>query len=203
MDIIAITVCVNFSDILKHMLNNNSRFFKKWYIVTSPEDSATYELIKDVNIPNIHLLIYEGFYTNAIFNKGGAVRFVQEYINTKYESSNILILDSDIYLPNDFMDYLPKSLDDDVLYGPSIRKDYLTLDDFMNNINQEDYTPNYLGFFQLYKSSTKYLYENSNNCSLCDFIFRGLFKTCFGLNISVKHLGQRDKHWNGRILGSL
>jgi len=51
MDIIAITVSVNYSDILKHMIDQNSKFFKVWYIVTSPEDKETVRLIEEKNIP--------------------------------------------------------------------------------------------------------------------------------------------------------
>ena len=96
MDIIAISVCVNYSDILKHMLDQNSKFFKVWYIITSPKDTDTIRLIEEKNISNIQLLLYTDFYKNAKFNKGGAIKFAQEYINIYHKSANILILDSDI-----------------------------------------------------------------------------------------------------------
>ena len=49
MDIIALSVSVNYDDILKHLIEQNSKFFLKWFIITSPEDTKTIELIKGMN----------------------------------------------------------------------------------------------------------------------------------------------------------
>ena len=75
MDIIAITISVNYDDILIHMLKQNSQFLKTWYIVTSPTDKDTINIITNANIPNIKMLFYNDFWKNASFNKGGAIRF--------------------------------------------------------------------------------------------------------------------------------
>ena len=194
-EIIAVTTSVNYHDILKHNLDN-LKHFKIWYIIVSPEDDGTVSLVRD--IPNIKILIYDGFYKNAKFNFGGSRLFAQEYINKNHESSNILFLDADIYLPSNLN--LPLVIENDTIYGTSERIDYHTLDDFINGKNPHKYRGghHFNGFFQLYKQSPKYLYKNSDNCSQCDGDFRDLFKNKINLNLSVKHLGQDGIHWNGR-----
>ena len=61
MEIIAITVCVNYDDILEQMLVQNSKFLHRWFIVTSPEDTKTIHLIENSGKENIQLLIYNDF----------------------------------------------------------------------------------------------------------------------------------------------
>ena len=184
MEIIAITISVNYSDILKHILPN-SKFFKEWVIVTTPEDD-TNELIKNSGIENIKLLYFDGFYKNSVFNFGGSRRFAQEYINTNYTDQNILFLDGDILLPDTFT--LPEKIENDTLYGVNSRYDYHTLEDFYNNTNGEKYplTHEFVVFFQLFKQCDKF-YKESKNCSQCDLNFKHLFKHFVNLNISVKH----------------
>jgi choline kinase len=207
MDIIAITVCVNYADILKHMITQNAKFLKAWYIVTSPEDLDTQNLIKGANLENIHVMIYNDFYKNSTFNKGGSLRFVQEHVNKEYKSSNILILDADIYLPDNFIESLP-TIEDDTMYGISERLDYWTLDDFINNTNphhqkgfltEADFL---VGFFQLYKQC-EHKYKNSYNCSKCDILFRDMFSKQQAINLTVKHLGREILNWDGRKKSSV
>jgi hypothetical protein len=201
MEIYAITVCVNYADILSYMLKQNSLFIKKWYIVTSPEDDNTKKLIEDENMPNIELLIYTNFYKNARFNKGGAIRFAQEHIYKNNTNLNILILDADIYLPDNFPKILPEKLEDNTMYGTSERIDYWTVDDFINNTNPKKYPHGggFVGFFQLYKQDSYKFYNNSNNCANCDNDFRSLFNNKIKLELLVKHLGKEYINWNGRV----
>jgi len=198
MDIIAITVCVNYHDILSHMLTN-SKFFSKWYIVTCSKD-ATIELIKNSGL-NIEILLYPDFYKKATFNKGGAVRFAQQHVEKIHKSCNLLLLDADICLPDDFMSKLPAMLNADTLYGVSGRLDYWTLEDYKNKKNPRPYVhgSKCVGFFQLYKQSSKYMYKDSQNCSECDDEFIKLFKKKENLKFSVSHLGKEKVNWDGRI----
>ena len=199
MEIIAITVCVNYDDILTHMLQQNSKFLHRWFIVTSPDDTKTIQMIEKFGKENVQILLYNDFYKNeADFNKGGAILFAQNYVETNYSSANILILDGDIYLPSDFTDKLPKSIAEDTLYG-AYRTDYWTLEDFTNETysGQRNYQQ-FLGHFQLYKSNTKYKYEDSLNCSNCDNIFTNKFPKRQRLALRVKHLGQGGANWHGR-----
>lgn len=198
MIIFAITVSVNYDDILQHMIHQNSKFLDKWFIVTSQEDTKTISLIEKSGKENIELLIYNDFYKNSKFNKGGAVLFAQNHINNNYSSSNILILDSDIYLPDNFKEKLPTFIEDDTLYG-SQRIDYWSLENFKNETNGHPINGSYfIGFFQLYKQNKNYMYKDSFNCSKCDDIFRDKFKIKKKLDICVKHLGQNRDNWDGR-----
>ena len=203
-EITAITVCVNFYDILSHILEHNSFFFKLWYIVTSPEDTKTINFIKNKQLSNVKILIYNDFYNNAKFNKGGAVRFAQQHIenNTTIinnKTQTILILDSDIYLPDNFLEKIPKKFEDNTLYGVRERRDFWSLDDFLNNENghYSQSSQTFIGFFQLYKQFT-YKYNNSYNCSECDNNFRDLFPNKVTLDLYVKHLGREKINWDGR-----
>jgi len=203
MDIVAVTTCVNFQDILKHAVHHNSKFFREWLIVTSPEDLTTINYIAELNKDNIKILIYKDFYKNSKFNFGGSRRFAQEYINTTFDSCNVLFLDADIRLPDDFLLKLPSVVEDNTLYGVRSRIDYYTIDDYMNNKNPHIYkfADNFHGFFQLYKQSkTSYKYNNSYDCSACDLAFKKQFSKLINLDISVKHLGQEGVHWGGRKL---
>ena len=57
MDIIAITISVNYSDILEHMLEQNSKILHKWFIVTTTADTKTITLLeKYKHTDKIHIL---------------------------------------------------------------------------------------------------------------------------------------------------
>ena len=202
MDIIAITISVNYSDILQHILNQNLKFLKKWIIVTTTSDTKTIKLLEDYK-DILDILIYDNFYTNNYkFNKGGAIKFAQDYVDLNYTDSNILLIDSDIYLPDNFTEYLPETLNPNTLYGVSGRYDFWSLHDFIKNINPHEYKHgnNFVGFFQLYKQNSIYKYKDSYNCAICDEIFKELFKKKIHLSMFVKHLGKDEVNWNGRTL---
>ena len=204
MDIIAITVCVNYDDILEQMLVQNAKFLHTWFIVTSPEDTKTIHLIENSGKENIQVLIYEDFYKNrATFNFGGARLFAQTHIDKLYSSANILFLDADIYLPDNFMEKLPRSLEDDTLYGTQ-RTDYWTFKGFKDEKESHAWKrPSFEGFFQLYKQNEKYMYADSYNCSKCDDIFKAKFPRKRMLDIRVKHLGKNGDNWDGRVYNEL
>lgn len=200
-EIIAITVCVNYSDILKHTICQNSKFLKKWYIITDKNDKDTIRLINKLKISNVTLLYYNHFFVNAKFNKGGAIKCIQEYTDNEHTNSNILILDSDIYLPDNFLEKLPIIIEENTLYGVKERLDYWSYDDYINDKNPHKYIygDKFVGFFQLYNNSnTELKYKDSNNCSTCDMEFLRLFPNKIHIDISVKHLGRDGVNWNGR-----
>jgi hypothetical protein len=201
MDIIAITVSVNYADILTHMLHNNAQFFRIWFIVVDPADAKTVELIEKSGLKNVEILLYTGFQKNgAIFNKGGAINYAQTYIENIYTDANILLIDSDIYLPDDFSKKLPAYLEKNTLYGTTARIDYWSVNDFVTNKNPHKYAQgnDFVGFFQLYKQDNLRKYPSSYNCSGCDDYFRETFPKRVRLNISVRHLGRDRVNWNGR-----
>ena len=108
-------------------------------------------------------------------------------------------MDSDIYLPDNFLEKIPKKFEDNTLYGVRERRDFWSLDDFLNNENghYSQSSQTFIGFFQLYKQFT-YKYNNSYNCSECDNNFRDLFPNKVTLDLYVKHLGREKINWDGR-----
>ena len=54
----AITVSKNYANELSIMLDNNAKYFDKWYIATQEDDTKTIELIKSKNLPNIEIVYY-------------------------------------------------------------------------------------------------------------------------------------------------
>lgn len=200
MDIIAITICVNFDDILFHTMDQNAKIVKEWYIVTSPNDYDTINLIEMKKLPNIKVLFYDKFFVKAKFNKGGAVRYAQQYVHQLYPDGNILLLDADVMLPDTLIEHLPSVLEPDVLYGVTERIDFNTLDDFLTRTNGSVcfYGGALVGFFQLYKGSDKYLYIDSDSCCICDNDFRDSFPRKQLIQQSIPHLGVSGVNWEGR-----
>lgn len=200
MEIIGITICVNFDDILFHTIDQNAKSLKEWYIVTDRTDSETVDLITKKNLPNIHLLFYDKFFTNAKFNKGGAVKFAQQHVYNLHNPCNVLLLDADIILPDTLISKLPHTLESDVLYGVRQRIDYHTLEDFLTQQNGTTcfYGHAFVGFFQLYKSSDNYLYNDSDSCCTCDNDFRDSFPATKYIEESIAHLGVSQVNWEGR-----
>lgn len=200
---IAITVSTKYSDLLNIIIPQNYKFFDKWYIITDENDIDTINVIKKYNYNNIIMLFYNFLNNGKVFNKGGAIRYCQQLINKEVEyDGNILLLDSDIYLPDNFIMAKHLQLEKDAIYGPNKRYDYYTYENFKNNIIDLDYpgSKHGHGFFQLYKNDKNKLYEESNNCSECDLIFLNHFKKLIIINdLVVKHLGKHGENWNGRI----
>ena len=75
---IGITVSTNYDDILNIIMPQNYKFFEKWYIITDEKDIKTLEVIKKYNYSNVEVIFYDFYANNKKFNKGGAIRYVQE-----------------------------------------------------------------------------------------------------------------------------
>jgi hypothetical protein len=190
---IGITVSTKYEDILEIIIPLNYKFFDKWYIITDINDTKTIDVLKKWNIEILYFDFYSG---GKVFNKGGAIKMAQDIIKT---DDFILLLDSDIVLPENFSEYLT-NLKENVLYGTEFRYDYHTLEHYKKDIIDYNYTccKNFVGYFQLYKNCA-FRYEESNNCMYCDETFRNLFKQRITLKgLAVKHLGMERVNWNGR-----
>jgi len=200
-NLLGITVSTNYDDILSVVIHQNQKFFERWYIITYKNDTDTIRLIQDTNYPNIEILYFD-FYNHATFNKGGAIQYAQKHIEQSYINKNILILDSDIFLPDNFYKVLScVNPYPDTIYGIRKRYDYSSYHNFIEDINAYDY-PNaqgIFGFFQFYKQAHGKMYTNSQNCAFCDTAFLHYFKHRANLPLDVKHLGKAETNWDGRI----
>jgi len=182
---IAISVSTNYDDLLNIILPQNYKFFDKWYIITI-------DVINKYKFPNVETIYYD-FYNNKIFNKGGSIRYCQELISSTNYEGNILLLDSDIYLPDNFIDIKPYTL-----YGTNDRYDYYSYNHFKNNVIDSiyPYAKSFQGYFQLYHHNELILYDHSMNCSECDLYFHRFFHQKIVVStLNVSHLEKSGIHW--------
>jgi hypothetical protein len=215
--LIGITISTKYDDLLNIIIKQNTQFLTKWYIVTAENDEKTIDLIKNSNCTNIEILYFDFWKNKEKFNKGGAVQYAQKVVYDTYTHQGVdiytLILDSDIYLPDNFGSLYEKVQENNsekVLYAPQHRIDFAKYSDFHNRKNGKLYhlDQKHMGFFQLYfikKSSetifdlSSLYYKNSVNCAACDSAFRNFFPQRKIIhNLFVSHLGTPRVNWNTR-----
>lgn len=196
MEIVSITVCVDYSDYFCRVIERNASVLDHMYVVTRKTDTATQELCQ--RFQNITMVFYEDLNLKAaFFNKSGMIRFAQMQAYKMYPDAWYLILDADIMLPCDFREIVQTNCDDqNALYGMS-RYDYKCQVDLEEQKNGKHYPHNFVGYFQLYRE--KKMYDSfSLDCSRCDDLFKCGFKTKVNLPGSVSHLGEKNVNWRGR-----
>lgn len=201
-DLICITVSTNYEDFLAVTLPQNYTFFTKWYIVTAESDTKTIELITNTKYASVVVPLFFDFHKGgAQFDKGGALLYGQTKAQEDgYINNCTLILDSDIFLPDNFLECISNvSFQEETLYGIVERRDYMCYNDFVRNQNYSihSHSKHFQGCFQLYTSNTK-KYQPSIHCGNCDYVFRDLFQTRIHLDIIVQHLGTDLTNWSGR-----
>ena len=201
---IAITVSTNYIDLLPIAYEVNHSYFDEWIFVTAENDIDTLNFLRNKN--NVTVLIWDFKKNGADFDKGGALRFAQNYAYERYQNHWYLILDSDICLSSGFFHTLSnlEKLDPDVLYGSFFRHEYQKTSDFLGQTNYHLYDrmgfPD--GFFQLYKK--KEFYAPSNDAAVCDVVFANTFKEKkLFTNFISNHLGWQGslRNHKGRVIG--
>jgi hypothetical protein len=148
---IAITVSTNFADLLPIVYQYNHKFFKHWVIVTSKNDYATIDFL--TSKPNVTVLFWNFKNNQRVFDKGGAVRYAQEYVYEKFPDDWYLIIDSDIclYQHTSPLNYI-SNYDSEAIYGLENRLDFASLNDLLAFKNFIKHVPIGVdGFFQLYR----------------------------------------------------
>ena len=213
--LIGICVSYQYIDTLKFMLPINYNHFEKIYLVTQKNDIETINFCKNYN--NVEVLFFDFKNNGKIFDKFGALNFIQKLVYEKYPNHWYLNIDSDIILPNNFIDILEKeNLNKECIYG-GIRNNILNSSELLlnqspdydwewNNIVKECHNiqknspPNILGCFQLYFKK---------DCYHGDYIDAGWGDYHFGYNnfnlfcnlenIVYLHLGNNNsKNWKGK-----
>ena len=202
MELYAITISTNYDDLLNIIIHQNQRFFTRWYIVTSATDTKTIDVVRTANYPNVELLFYDFKAGGATFDKFGAARMAQLHCMSMHGPDKLtLFLDSDIYLPDNFLETLGTTrFDPATLYGAGERFDVGTL----SSLRRKDKTHRFpwirqiQGFFQLFIQTPDRLHIPSNDCSEGDLRFHSYFRRKQLLPITVFHLGKSGMHWSGR-----
>ena len=212
--LIGLCVSYNYFDTLQFILPVNYSHFKKIYIITQTDDNSTIEFCKKFD--NVIILFYDFKNNNKKFDKYGALNYAQKIAYTDYPESWYLIIDSDILLPNNFIDILDKeNLNPECIYG-AIRNNVFKSSELLNktqiinnkeNLNWiynnilhlKDKPPSILGCFQLYK---KHVYHRLaiDNAGYGDYYFGydNFFQFCNFGNILCFHLGETGKNWYGK-----
>jgi hypothetical protein len=110
----AITICVNFSDVLAHTLPANKGHFDRFVVVTDPNDRATWAVCRHHHVECIST---DQFYHNdAAFNKGRGISCSMRQALTGQDW--VLHLDADIVLPPRAREMLDRAqLDPTAIYG--------------------------------------------------------------------------------------
>jgi hypothetical protein len=229
MNIVTITVCVDYSDIFEICIKRNISSIKNWFVITSSKDKNTQELCKKYNL---YCCITDIFYANnCVFNKAAALNSLLKFLQNKGELNNfdwILSLDADIIL-NDCLDnFISSSLKNSVhevivnnvsknlniydLFYSCQRKIFNTQNDFISN---NGYLENidFIGYFQLFHKS-KILNDLQNNQNIfpefptaCryDDAFKYKYwpdrKEYAQIRGLVYHLGPIATNWEGRKTG--
>lgn len=200
-NIVVIVVAVNYADKLKYTLANNVPFFRKYIVITSPEDIETQQLCKQYNNVVTCYISSNVYKDGAKFNKSGLIHDVQSQVHVQQPNDWILLLDADIMLPSNFDTLMENQwLDTTALYSLK-RKDYDTYDDFINTRNAKDYVINFMGFMQLYFDKSKLYAPISASCRESDWDFCNSFHTHRFLdeNAYVTHLGRDNENHFGRV----
>jgi lipopolysaccharide biosynthesis glycosyltransferase len=124
--LIGICVSYNYFDSFQFMLPVNHLHFEKMYIITQQNDIRTIELCKKFN--NVTVLFFDLIKHDKPFDKYNALNYAQKIAYTEHPESWYLIIDSDIILPNNFIDILNKeNLNSDCIYG-AIRNNCLKIE---------------------------------------------------------------------------
>ena len=112
----AILVCINYSDFLSEIIEQNSKIFDSYIVVTEKEDIETIELCEKYKNNNVICVISENKNKNgAIFNKGALLNDGIKHL--KY-NEYIMFTDSDCLFPPNLRNFIPfNKLNPNSLYG--------------------------------------------------------------------------------------
>jgi hypothetical protein len=190
--IIAITVSVNYTEVLAYVIEQNKNLFTEWIIVTDLNDIRTVALLKQY--PEITTLYFNFKKHGNKFNKGGGIRMAQKHAYKKYPNDWYLIIDSDISIRSAEPLNLISHLDENAIYFCNNRRDFLRWSDVLLDQKFEFYRHDMrAGFFQLYLQ--KKFYIDWPTASRSDIKFTDEFTALkFLPGIVCDHLGQSGNH---------
>jgi len=221
----AVTVCVNYSDILSLVISQNKSVLDNWIIVTDSKDLDTKKLC---DMHGVRCIVTDIFYDNGeIFNKGKGINAGFDVLTLK---GWVLHLDADIMLPANFKNILKSDeLETDCLYSLDrvdvVGRDmYIDVLQDMHNVYSDyvflqtkypistrmfhdkmGYCP--IGYFQLFHNSKFIPYsERHETAARSDVLFLNNWpknKRRLHPGTFVYHLMSENSpmgtNWNGRI----
>jgi GT2 family glycosyltransferase len=190
--VIPVVTSVHMSDYLAKTLPVNRDLFEIFVVVTSSTDLETHAVCRE---HDVRIITYDDFRGGgARFNKSGAIRYAQQVLHAQYPDMWILLMDTDIILPENFVAIASARLrDKTALYGmPRL--------DVHDDTQTETYPMQFVGYFQAYFDKTKLYARHSMDASVCDWKFKNEFPSHIALSASetVTHIGRSQMHWHGR-----
>lgn len=200
----AVTVCVDYDDILRLTLPRTTREVDQLTVVTSYEDTKTFRYC--CGLDNVSVFRTDAFYRGgARFNKGLALEEAFDFMGRE---GWMLVLDADIYLPEGLKGRLPHLMVGR-LYSPFRRiladpRKLPTLKDWNSLPRRVDL--GLYGYFQLFNASDPALVRrpwygvNWTHAGGCDKEFqeRWAHHNKIRPPFDVLHLGLPDENWFGR-----
>lgn len=198
----AITVCVDYADLLSITLPRNKHHFTDYLVVTSYTDEATLALCAE---HNIHCFQTNAFYEQgAMFNKGLAM---EQGFDVLGRDGWITVLDADIVLPkmincentNGYL-FSPHRY---MLLDPTLFTDHL---DWSTLPERQDFEA--AGYCQIFNADDPHLslpwygtkWSHAGGCD-SEFQMKWPFTKRVRPDFKVLHLGPTDKNWCGRVTG--
>lgn len=195
-EIVPIVTSVKMDDYLAVTIRNNRRLFERYYVLTSPEDEASIKLCRDFGAEAI---VYDRFWNvpGSVFNKSGGIRHAQKLVHHRHRAKWVLLIDTDILLPEamEFLDV--SSFTKRWLYGME-RRDAPTYEDYEAG-RLQNYGTKFVGYFQMYFNKAALYDPASRDASYSDMAFRDKFPRRILLpDMHLIHVGRRNMHWGGR-----
>jgi len=196
----AISVCVDYSDILAVTLPHNQHHFSDILIVTSPADTVTQDICK---LLGVSTFITDAFYRrNALFNKWLAL---EEGLDHFGRNGLLCILDSEIVFPSKIdMEYVEHNL-----YTPLRRMNHnisIPPEAEWLNFKYSANTTEFSGYTQIFHSTDKHLPPapwhqlDWKHAGGADTFFQANWPDANKVrpNYEVLHLGEPGANWCGR-----
>jgi len=201
----AITVSVDYADLLEITLPRNAHHFDQVVVVTAPGDEATLRVVKGVS--NAVPFVTDAFYRRgAAFNKGLAL---EEGFDHLGRSGWLCIFDADTLLPPSFTSeglelgyiHAPRRR---MVVEPSQSLDAITGYDWRGFEKVNDGEP--AGYCQIFHANDPHLERRPwygvdwQHAGGCDSDFNQHWpRTCWRwLSWECLHLGPHGQNWNGR-----
>ncbi len=205
--LIGICVSYKYIDTLKFMLPINYNHFDKLFIVTQCDDLETINFCKKFD--NVRVFLFNFKNNGKKFDKFGGLNMILSIAYQQYPRHWYLIIDSDIILPNNFIDILQtENLNKECMYG-AIRNNIDKSSKLLSTIKPDHNNP----FNKLYKMKSKYLLgcfqlffkknifnKNFKDAGMGDVLFcqNNFNLFCQLNNIVYLHLGIPFKNWQGK-----
>ena len=200
----AITVCVNYDDLLAVTLPTWLPHVSEVLVITAIADKRTQELC--AKYPQVRVHVTDAFYTEgATFRKGLAM---EEGFDILGRTGWILIIDSDIVLPANMP--LPTlhpgklySPHRRILRNPQLYSTELNWDTLPGCTDRE-----HAGYFQLFHAADPVLHgvrpwygTGWTHCGGCDSVFERRWAKINKVrpDFTVLHLGPDGTNWHGRV----